>query len=181
MMLTRGNLSSSEQRKYAIKIMPVRKNGHLLLVTLLLCNMIVNESLPVIADPVLGGGVQGVVVATALIVMWVSNLLTCRLEMELHWCYDITHRHNPSTNMTNKTFLVSPKSFRNLCSLAMVYTSVPNWLDSRNSSFILSCVVCCSPVQTVLTLQRASFRGLSQNSSSSSLARTMASSIGGQS
>jgi metal transporter CNNM len=58
-----------EQRKNARKIIPVRKNGHLLLVTLLLANMIVNESLPVIADPVLGGGVQGVVASTALIVM----------------------------------------------------------------------------------------------------------------
>ncbi len=61
--------ASSEQRKYANKIMPIRKNGHLLLVTLLLANMIVNESLPVIADPVLGGGVQSVVASTVLIVM----------------------------------------------------------------------------------------------------------------
>ena len=59
----------SDQRKYANKIKPIRKNGHLLLVTLLLANMIVNESLPVIADPVLGGGVQSVVVSTVLIVM----------------------------------------------------------------------------------------------------------------
>jgi metal transporter CNNM len=58
-----------DQRKYANKIKPVRKNGHLLLVTLLLANMIVNESLPVIADPILGGGVQSVVVSTVLIVM----------------------------------------------------------------------------------------------------------------
>jgi len=63
------SLLFSEQRKYAKQIMPVRKNGHLLLVTLLLVNMIVNETLPVIADPVLGGGVQGVIVSTALIVM----------------------------------------------------------------------------------------------------------------
>lgn len=49
--------------------MPIRKNGHLLLVTLLLANMIVNESLPVIADPILGGGVQSVIVSTVLIVM----------------------------------------------------------------------------------------------------------------
>lgn len=61
--------ASSDQRKYANKIMPIRKNGHLLLVTLLLANMIVNESLPVIADPVLGGGVQSVVASTVLIVM----------------------------------------------------------------------------------------------------------------
>ena len=61
----------STQRMYANKIMPIRKNGHLLLVTLLLANMIVNETLPVISDPVLGGGFQSVVVSTVLIVMWV--------------------------------------------------------------------------------------------------------------
>ncbi|KAF9260987.1 DUF21-domain-containing protein [Marasmius fiardii PR-910] len=58
------------QRKYAQKIIPIRKNGHLLLVTLLLANMIVNESLPVISDPVLGGGIQSVVVSTTLIVIF---------------------------------------------------------------------------------------------------------------
>ncbi|KAK7057428.1 CNNM transmembrane domain-containing protein [Favolaschia claudopus] len=59
-----------EQRKYAEKILPIRRNGHLLLVTLLLANMIVNESLPIIADPVLGGGVQSVVVSTTLIIIF---------------------------------------------------------------------------------------------------------------
>ncbi|KAF8170249.1 hypothetical protein K438DRAFT_2024445 [Mycena galopus ATCC 62051] len=59
-----------EQRKYAKKILPIRQNGHLLLVTLLLANMIVNESLPIIADPVLGGGVQSVVVSTVLIIIF---------------------------------------------------------------------------------------------------------------
>lgn len=59
----------SEQKRYAEKIKPIRQNGHLLLVTLLLSNMIVNETLPVIADPVLGGGFQGVVVSTVLIVL----------------------------------------------------------------------------------------------------------------
>ncbi|KAJ7755743.1 hypothetical protein DFH07DRAFT_885815, partial [Mycena maculata] len=59
-----------DQRKYANKIMPIRKNGHLLLVTLLLANMIVNESLPIISDPVLGGGVQSVVVSTVLIIIF---------------------------------------------------------------------------------------------------------------
>ncbi|KAK1228301.1 hypothetical protein PQX77_008665 [Marasmius sp. AFHP31] len=58
------------QRKYAQKIIPVRKNGHLLLVTLLLANMIVNESLPVISDPVLGGGIPSVAVSTTLIVIF---------------------------------------------------------------------------------------------------------------
>ena len=59
----------SKQREYANKIIPVRKNGHLLLVTLLLCNMIVNETLPIVSDPVLGGGVPSVVVSTVLIVV----------------------------------------------------------------------------------------------------------------
>jgi metal transporter CNNM len=49
--------------------MPIRENGHLLLVTLLLGNMIVNETLPIIADSVLGGGFISVVVSTVLIVM----------------------------------------------------------------------------------------------------------------
>jgi hypothetical protein len=59
-----------KQREYANKIKPIRQNGHLLLVTLLLANMIVNETLPVIADPVLGGGFQSVVVSTVLIVIF---------------------------------------------------------------------------------------------------------------
>lgn len=59
-----------QQKRYADKIMPIRKNGHLLLVTLLLANMIVNETLPVISDPILGGGVQSVVVSTVLIVIF---------------------------------------------------------------------------------------------------------------
>ncbi|KAH8827209.1 hypothetical protein DL96DRAFT_1605894 [Flagelloscypha sp. PMI_526] len=67
-----------KQREYARKIQPIRKNGHLLLVTLLLANMIVNESLPIIADPVLGGGVESVVVSTALIVINHSQSLFTR-------------------------------------------------------------------------------------------------------
>lgn len=66
------------QKLYANKIKPIRKNGHLLLVTLLLANMIVNETLPVIADPILGGGVQSVVVSTVLIVMYVLSPRVCR-------------------------------------------------------------------------------------------------------
>ena len=68
-------LHGSQQKRYAAKIKPIRENGHLLLVTLLLANMIVNETLPIISDPVLGGGVQSVVVSTVLIVMSVASLL----------------------------------------------------------------------------------------------------------
>lgn len=59
----------SQQKIYAAKIKPIRENGHLLLVTLLLANMIVNETLPIISDPVLGGSAQSVVLSTILIVM----------------------------------------------------------------------------------------------------------------
>ena len=58
-----------QQRKYANKIKPIRENGHLLLVTLLLCNMIVNESLPIVADPLLENPVESVAVSTTLIVL----------------------------------------------------------------------------------------------------------------
>ncbi|EJD48668.1 DUF21-domain-containing protein [Auricularia subglabra TFB-10046 SS5] len=59
-----------KQQQYAAKIKPIRSNGHLLLVTLLLANMIVNETLPVISDHVLGGGIQAVVASTAMIVIF---------------------------------------------------------------------------------------------------------------
>ncbi|KAJ2984432.1 hypothetical protein NUW54_g10514 [Trametes sanguinea] len=58
-----------KQKKYAKKILPIRKNGHLLLITLLLANMIANEALPVISEPVFGNGIVSVVSSTALIVM----------------------------------------------------------------------------------------------------------------
>ncbi|KII90342.1 hypothetical protein PLICRDRAFT_38844 [Plicaturopsis crispa FD-325 SS-3] len=59
-----------QQRIYANKIKPIRKNGHLLLVTLLIANMVVNETLPIISDPVLGGGPQSVAVSTVLVVIF---------------------------------------------------------------------------------------------------------------
>ncbi|PWN38137.1 DUF21-domain-containing protein, partial [Meira miltonrushii] len=58
------------QRERASKIMPIRKDGHLLLTTLLIANMITNETLPVIFDPLLPGGVYSVIISTALIVIF---------------------------------------------------------------------------------------------------------------
>ncbi|KAJ1643061.1 hypothetical protein IWQ61_010570, partial [Dispira simplex] len=43
------------QKRYAARIQPIRKNGHWLLVTLLLVNTLVNESLPIIMDSIFGG------------------------------------------------------------------------------------------------------------------------------
>ncbi|RHZ83051.1 hypothetical protein Glove_99g133 [Diversispora epigaea] len=59
------------QRKYAARIQPIRKNGHLLLVTLLLGNVLVNEALPIIMDDAMGGGgVTAILVSSALIVIF---------------------------------------------------------------------------------------------------------------
>ena len=77
---------------YANKIKPIRKDGHRLLVTLLLANMIVNETLPVISDPVLGGGVQSVIVSTVLIVMYVPfPLCTLFIVIVLFLSVPFTH------------------------------------------------------------------------------------------
>ncbi|WFC97553.1 hypothetical protein MYAM1_000267 [Malassezia yamatoensis] len=58
------------ERKDAAKILPIRKDGHLLLTTLLIANMITNETLPIVADPLLGGGVQAVIVSIVLVVVF---------------------------------------------------------------------------------------------------------------
>ncbi len=61
---------TAKQQDYARRILPVRKDSHLLLTTLILGNMIVNEALPVVTDGVLGGGIQAVVISTALVVIF---------------------------------------------------------------------------------------------------------------
>ncbi|RHZ56058.1 hypothetical protein Glove_406g112 [Diversispora epigaea] len=67
-------LASSDnhtQRKYAQRIQPIRKNGHLLLVTLLVSNVLVNETLPIIMDDVLGGGgIWAILISSILIVLF---------------------------------------------------------------------------------------------------------------
>ncbi|KAJ2817366.1 hypothetical protein IWW50_006193, partial [Coemansia erecta] len=62
---------SAKQQKYARRIQPIRKNGHWLLVTLLIGNTIVNETLPIVLDSVLGGGgVSAIIISTAAIVLF---------------------------------------------------------------------------------------------------------------
>ncbi|KAJ1657761.1 hypothetical protein IWQ61_002885 [Dispira simplex] len=58
------------QKRYAARIQPIRKNGHWLLVTLLLVNTLVNESLPIIMDSIFGGGVTAILVSTGLILVF---------------------------------------------------------------------------------------------------------------
>lgn len=58
------------EQQDAAKIIPIRKDGHLLLTTLLIANVITNETLPIIADPLLGGGIQAVIVSIVLVVLF---------------------------------------------------------------------------------------------------------------
>lgn len=60
---------SAKQKKYAAKIIPIRKDGHLLLVSLLLMNVISNETLPIISEKLVGSGIISVVSSTVMIVM----------------------------------------------------------------------------------------------------------------
>jgi metal transporter CNNM len=61
---------SLKEKAYAERIEPIRKNTHLLLVTLLLGNTIVNESLPVLFHALHLDGYQAVLISTALIVIF---------------------------------------------------------------------------------------------------------------
>ncbi|KAL5614858.1 hypothetical protein BROUX41_004939 [Berkeleyomyces rouxiae] len=63
--------TSEPQNKNAQRVYDLLKRGkHWVLVTLLLSNVIVNETLPVVLDRCLGGGVAAVVGSTALIVIF---------------------------------------------------------------------------------------------------------------
>ncbi|KAJ3378462.1 hypothetical protein HDU80_002840, partial [Chytriomyces hyalinus] len=58
------------EKMYAERIEPIRKNGHLLLVSLLLGNTIVNETLPILFSGVGLEGHQAVLFSTALILVF---------------------------------------------------------------------------------------------------------------
>ncbi|CAO3600397.1 unnamed protein product [Absidia cylindrospora] len=60
-----------EERYNADKVLQLLDHGkHWVLVTLLLSNVIVNETLPIILDSLFGGGWQAVLISTALIVVF---------------------------------------------------------------------------------------------------------------
>lgn len=58
------------QREWALRILPIRKNGHLLLVTMMLANTLTNMALPILIDGIFGGGVTAVVISTVLILIF---------------------------------------------------------------------------------------------------------------
>ncbi|KAJ3050188.1 hypothetical protein HK097_008838 [Rhizophlyctis rosea] len=59
-----------KEKEYAEKIEPIRRHGHWVLSTLLLGNVVVNETLPIVFHGVVGGGVAAVVVSTFLVVLF---------------------------------------------------------------------------------------------------------------
>lgn len=61
---------SPTEQIYAARIEPIRKNPHLLLVTLLLVNTIVNESLPILFDYIHFTGITAVICSTFLILIF---------------------------------------------------------------------------------------------------------------
>ncbi|OMH86107.1 hypothetical protein AX774_g337 [Zancudomyces culisetae] len=61
---------TEKQKAYVKKIMPLRKNGHRLLVTLLLGNTILNETLPIVFDSIFEGGVKAVIMSTVFILLF---------------------------------------------------------------------------------------------------------------
>ena len=61
---------TEKQKKYAKRIQPIRKNGYLLLTTLLITNSLMNEALPIVVDGVTGGGIYAILVSTVLVLIF---------------------------------------------------------------------------------------------------------------
>ena len=62
---------SEDEKKQSLKVLALLERGrHWVLVCLLLSNVIVNESLPIFLDSVLGGGLAAVVLSTTMIVIF---------------------------------------------------------------------------------------------------------------
>ncbi|KAI9009549.1 hypothetical protein BC832DRAFT_529847, partial [Gaertneriomyces semiglobifer] len=59
-----------QEKKYAERIEPIRKHGHWVLSTLLLGNVVVNETLPILFDDIVGGGIGAIIISTALVVVF---------------------------------------------------------------------------------------------------------------
>ncbi|OZJ02073.1 hypothetical protein BZG36_05059 [Bifiguratus adelaidae] len=61
---------TEKDKRYAARIAPIRKNGHLLLVTLVLAAVVINETLPIIFDNLFGGGYIAIIASTVLLVIF---------------------------------------------------------------------------------------------------------------
>ncbi|KAI7904189.1 uncharacterized protein BX663DRAFT_451800 [Cokeromyces recurvatus] len=61
---------TAQQQHYASRIIPIRKNGHILLSTLLLTNTVLNETLPILFDGIFSKGFISIILSTALLVLF---------------------------------------------------------------------------------------------------------------
>lgn len=62
---------SESEKRNAIRVLDLLNKGkYWVLVTLLLSNVIVNETLPIVLDSIIGGGYLAVLISTALIVVF---------------------------------------------------------------------------------------------------------------
>ncbi|BFZ58638.1 hypothetical protein PYCC9005_005702 [Savitreella phatthalungensis] len=61
---------TAEQKRHATKILPIRRKGHLLLVSLLLMNVVVNETLPILSERLFSSGPVSIVLSTVMIVIF---------------------------------------------------------------------------------------------------------------
>ncbi|KAI8825772.1 uncharacterized protein EV422DRAFT_491423, partial [Fimicolochytrium jonesii] len=64
------NSGTEQEQRYAAKIEPVRKHGHWVLTTLLLGNVVINETLPILFDSLVGGGIAAIIISTGLVVLF---------------------------------------------------------------------------------------------------------------
>ncbi|CAG8439405.1 1789_t:CDS:2 [Ambispora gerdemannii] len=77
----------TDERKHAKEVLELLNRGkHWVLVTLLLSNVIVNETLPIIMDSVWGGGWPAVLISTALIVLFGEFVL-----LLMYLMYPVAH------------------------------------------------------------------------------------------
>ncbi|GLB35553.1 putative DUF21-domain-containing protein [Lyophyllum shimeji] len=84
--------SNPKEKENARKVLNLLQRGrHWILVVLLLCNVIINESLPIFLDSAIGGGITAVVISTIAIVIfgeyaYLSSLPNCApLVLGLMW------------------------------------------------------------------------------------------------
>ena len=79
------NSGSEKERSYATSILPVRIHGNFLLCSILLGNVLVNNSLTIVLDSLLdGGGAIAVVFATLAIVIFgeiIPQELNCKFSI----------------------------------------------------------------------------------------------------
>ncbi|KAI9292920.1 DUF21-domain-containing protein [Neoconidiobolus thromboides FSU 785] len=65
-----SNSQDEQQRRWALRILPIRENGHLLLVTMMLANTLTNMSLPILIESMFGSGLSAVIISTILILIF---------------------------------------------------------------------------------------------------------------